>query len=188
MTTRSLIAGSLLTIVAAITAAGAAQAASADDPTRNCFWQLANGRGSQLTCEHKAWITEEERADLKKLTREMLQDVRCTVSIDIKRVLVDDALELTDHVFQSPPQPVACEIATKDSAIPITGTFAPRVVIKDGKAVEATPGLADVKGVTGVLSWPVVQYVNRAPGIRTEMLRMINLYIEHARARRLVRR
>ena len=188
MTTRSLIVGSLLTIAVAIAATGASRAASPEDPTRNCFWQLANGRGSQLTCEHKAWITEEERADLKKLTRELLQDVRCTVSVDIRRVLVDDVLELTDHVFLAPPQPVTCEIATKDSTIPITGTFAPRVVIKDGKAVEATPGLADVKGVGSVLSWPVVQYVNRSPGIRTEMLRMINVYIEHARARQLARR
>lgn len=175
-------------IVALVIASGSDRGAAAEDPQSNCFWQLAHGRGTDLVCEHKAWITEEERADLKKLTRELLQDVRCTVSINIKRVLVDDALELTDHVFQAPPQPVACEIATKDSAIPITGTFAPRVVIKEGRAVEATPGLADVKGVTGVLSWPVVQYVNRSPGIRAEMLRMINLYIEQTRTRRLVRR
>jgi hypothetical protein len=161
-------------IVALVIASGCDRVTAAEDPQSNCFWQLVHGRGTDLVCEHKAWITEEERADLKKLTREILQDVRCTVSINIKRVLVDDALELTDHVFQAPPQPVACEIATKDSALPITGTFAPRVVIKEGKAVEATPGLADVKGVTGVLSWPVVQYVNRAPGVRNEMLRMIN--------------
>ena len=188
MTFRSLIIGSWLTVTVAISAAGVAFAAPPEDAMRNCFWQLANGRGSQLSCEHKVWITEDERADLKNLTRELLQDVRCSVSINIDRLLVDNALELTDHVFQAPPQPVTCDIATKDSVISITGTFAPRVVIKDGKAVEATPGLADVKGVSGVLTWPVVQYVNRAPGIRTEMLRMINLYIDHSRGRRLARR
>lgn len=183
----SLLVRSLLTVAVLMALAGASHAAERDDATRNCFWQLAHGRGAQLTCEHKAWITEEERADLKKLTRDILQDVRCSVAIDIKRSLIDDALELTEHVFQAPPQPVSCEISTKDSTIPITGTFAPRVVIKDGKAVEATPGLGDVKGVTSVLSWPVVQYVNRSPGIRTEMLRMINLYMEQSRSRRLAR-
>ena len=54
---------------------------------------------------------------------------------------------------------------------------------KDGKAIEATPGLADVKGVNNYLAWPVVQYVNYAPGIRKEMLRMINAYLEHVRPR-----
>lgn len=164
-----------------------AGAAAADDPrreqTRNCLAQISGSRAPEIACDYPAWLTEEERADLKKLTRDMLQDLRCSVAIRIKRILVDDALELTDHVFQAPPQPVTCDLVLKDSTVEISGTFAPRVVIKEGKAVEATPGLADVKGVSSYLAWPVVQYVNHAPGIRKEMLRMINAYMEHVRPR-----
>ena len=161
--------------------------ASAEDPrreqTRNCLAQITGSRSPEIACDYPAWLTEEERSDMRKLTREMLQDLRCTVAIRIKRILVDDAVELTDHTFQAPPQPVTCDLALKDSTVQITGTFAPRVVIKDGKAVEATPGLADVKGVNSYLAWPVVQYVNYAPGIRKEMLAMINAYLEHLRPR-----
>lgn len=167
---------------------GPAHAAGPANPERNCFWQLAHGRGSEMACEHHAWLSDQERDDLRKLTRELLQDARCVVTVRIRRVLVDDALELPDHVFQSPPQPVSCAITTKDSSFTITGTFAPKVVIKGGKAVEATPGLADVQGVNSYLAWPVVQYVNRAPGIQGEMLNMINLYMERSRTRADARR
>ena len=172
----------------AMLAVPAAQAASPQEQVRTCFWQLANGRDREITCQYPTWLTDEERGDLRKLTRDMLQDLRCTVSVGIARGLVDDALELSDHVFQAPPQPVACDLTLKDSTVQITGRFAPRVVFKDGKAIEATPGLADVKGVNSYLAWPVVQYVNFAPGIRAEMLRMINVYVEQSRSRAMVRK
>ena len=169
-------------------AAGGVIAQPKPDSTQTCFWQLAHGRGAEIACDYPAWLTDDERADLRRLTRDYLQDVRCTVSIRVKRLLVDDAMELTEHVFQAPAQPVTCELQLKDSVLPVTASFAPKVVIKDGKAVEATPGLADVKGVSSYLAWPVVQYVNRAPGIRSEMLRMINAYLDNSRSRSLARR
>jgi hypothetical protein len=174
--------------VAAIPAAGRAAPPPAADNQRNCFWQLAHGRGAELVCEHRAWLTEVERNDLKRLTRELLTDVRCTVSVRIARKLIDDALDLTWHVFQAPPQPVVCTLDMSSGQLPITATFAPRVVIEGDRAVAATPGLADVKGVNGTLAWPVVQYVNHAPGIRTEMLRMINAYLDGVRPGALARR
>lgn len=169
-------------------AAGTALAFPPQEQQRNCFWQLAHGRGAELACEHPAWLTEEERADLRKLTRDVLQDVRCRISVRIQRKLVDDALELTDHVFQAPPQPVACDVEMSSGPLRITATFAPRVVIAAGRATEATPGLADVKGVNSYLVWPVVQYINHAPSIRGEMLRMINAYLESAQPGALARR
>ena len=56
------------------------------------------------------------------------------------------------------------------------GTFAPQATFKDGIAVTATPGLANVEGVNRYLAWPVVQYVNYAPGIRREMAAIIDVY------------
>ena len=58
----------------------------------------------------------------------------------------------------------------------MTGTFAPHVTFKDGVAVSASPGLANVEGVNSYLAWPVVQYVNYSPGIRREMAAIINVY------------
>ena len=43
-------------------------------------------------------------------------------------------------------------------------------------ATFATPGLGNVTGVNRYLSWPVVQYVNYSPGIRRDMIAIINAY------------
>ncbi len=87
-------------------------------------------------------------------------------------------------MFAAPPQPVRCELETSDKPITIEATFAPRVVIKDGVAVDATPGLANVTGVNSYLAWPVVEYVNRSATVRDEMLKMINAYLSMRVARR----
>lgn len=160
----------------------AAPAARADDRETDfaaqsrCFSELARGRSHDVVCDYPAIMTDEERDELRKVTREYLQDARCVVSIRVERARVAQALVAPDLVFEVPPQPVKCEIRTKSGAFPITGTFAPKVTIKGGEAVLATPGLGNVEGVSKYLAWPVVQYVNRAPSIRREMLRMINQY------------
>ncbi len=149
----------------------------AEARTNNCFWQLAQARGRDLVCDYPTWLADKEREDLRRLTREMLQDARCTVSIKIARALVVEALTAPDLVFEAPPQPVVCEIVTKESVVPIKATFAPRVVIKDGVAVDATPGMANVTGVNGYLAWPVIEYVNRSETVKIEMLSLINAYL-----------
>lgn len=151
------------------------------DLGHTCLWKLTHGRDAEIVCDYAAWLTQQERADLKRLTRGMLQDLRCTVSVGIPRALVDAAVQSSDHVFQAPPQPVACAFSTRDGTLAITATFAPRVEIKGGRVVRATPGLADVQGVNSYLAWPVVQYVYFAPNIRREMRRMINAYLERSR-------
>jgi hypothetical protein len=176
--------GVLLAVICAVTAALSVGAAPGDAAGRgkkpevaNCFWELARGRGSELVCVHPVWLADNERADLRRLTREWLQDARCTVQIRIARHLVMHALADPNYTFAAPPQPVACEISTRDKPVLIDATFAPRVVIKGGVAVDATPGLADVTGVNGYLAWPVVEYVNRSATVKGEMLKMINAYL-----------
>jgi hypothetical protein len=169
-------------LAAGLGALSAAAAAVAGEPTKrpevnNCFWELARGQGSELVCAYPAGLAEQERSEQRRLTRERLQDARCTVSIRIARAVVARALNEPDHVFQAPPQPVVCEITTRTKPFTIEATFAPRVVIKDGIAVDATPGLADVTGVNGYLAWPVVQYINRSATVRGGMLEMINSYL-----------
>jgi hypothetical protein len=162
-----------------------AEAASPPKVTSgNCFQELARGRGTDLVCQYPAWLSDKERDDLRRLTRELLQDARCTVSITIARSQVMQALTQPDHTFEAPPQPVVCELTTSDQPIPISATFAPRVVIKDGVAVDATPGMANVTGVNSYLAWPVVEYVNRSATVKGEMLKMINAYLSLKVARR----
>ncbi len=151
-----------------------AVAAGAND--RDCFHQLEKGRGPELVCEFPTKLTDDERRDLRSVSRDLVQDAICVVSIRIDRRLVEEALAADDIVFEAPPQAVRCEITTRESMVPVTASFAPRVVITGGEAVEASPGLGQVAGVSSVLAWPVVQYVNRAGNIQDGMLAVINAY------------
>lgn len=159
---------------------------SATAAPRDCFAELAHGRAPSLVCEFPTALAQKERDDLKALTREAIRDARCVVSIAIERRLVEDALRSPDHVFEAPPLPVTCTIETSATPYVITGTFAPRVVLRDGFAVEAVPNLANVAGTgaAAYLAWPVVQYVNRAPHIQVEMRRIINAYLAAIRTGR----
>ena len=150
---------------------------------RNCFYVLSKGSGDTIQCMYPAWLTDEERADLKRITRGFLEDARCRIDVRIERRQVEDALAAaTDHVFEAPPQPVVCEITTPKSTFAIEGTFSPKVVFKGGEAVEATPGLANVTGINPYVAWPVVHFINTADRIKGPMLRMINAYRDRVRA------
>jgi hypothetical protein len=149
--------------------------AAAAGPNRPaCFSALRQGGSAPLSCEHKAWMTDDERASVTKLTRGYLLDASCVVTVDVQRAIVDEALTASDRAFVAPPQPVTCVLQTSGGPMTIGGTFAPRVTFKDGFAVDASPGLANITGVNSYLAMPVVAWVNNAPSIRREMASMIN--------------
>lgn len=170
-------AGLGLTVITGLGVA-AAQTAQAPAPSNlaSCLKAVAQPAGEEISCDYRALLTDSERTDMQKISRGLLQDATCIVKVRIARKLVEPAISEADHVFEAPPQPVKCDITTKDNAIPIEGTFAPKVTFKGGLAVDGSPGLANVTGVNKYLAWPIVQYVNRSAGIRNSMLEMINAY------------
>jgi len=149
----------------------------------DCFEQLEKGTGPEIACEVPLRLSAEEQAELEKGSRGYVKNVACQLSVRIVRADVEAAIAARDIVYESAPQPVACTVTTHKSSFDITATFAPRFVVRDDVAVEATPGLANVKGVTRVLSWPVVQFVNRWPSIRSGLLQIVNAYRTHARTK-----
>lgn len=173
------VAGALLALAAALlgTPALAGQPATGGG-LRACLDSVRQTTPG-ISCDYTVLLTDEERFDLRRLTRGRLQDANCRVTVRIDRSIVQPALTEANHIFNAPPQPVVCTIQTRDTTFDVTGTFAPNVTFKDGLAVTATPGLANVKGVNSYLAWPVVQYVNYSPGIRRDMLAIINAYRAH---------
>ncbi len=161
--------------------------APAADPT-DCFADLMAGTGAEIVCSFPVRPGPVEREELVKATRGYFLDASCLVEIRIQRALITAALETPDYVFEAPAQPVACDVTgiltEKRGAqvIPIAATFAPRVVIKGGEAIEATPGLGNVTGVTRVLSWPVEYWMNKGGTVRAGMLQVINAWLVHMRA------
>ena len=158
--------------------------ALAADNRPDCFEQLENGREPDISCAVPLQLSDTERAELEAGSRGYVKDVSCTLTVRVPRKDVDAAIAATDIVFQSPEQPVVCTVTTHKSTFDITATFAPRFVVKGDAATEATPGLGNVRGVTSVISWPVVQFVNRWPSIQSGLLQIVNAYRAHARKRR----
>ena len=173
---------SVVAIATALLLVACQQSAAAD--MRDCFDDLERGTSKDIACTFPIKPSAAEKLELEKQTKGVLKDATCSVAIRIERALIRTAIEQSDFVFQAPPQPVTCEVTAhirKVGVYPITGTFSPRVVFKDGQAVEATPGLANVTGVTSVISWPVVTYVNRGGMIRDGMLQVVNAWLGHMR-------
>lgn len=150
-------------------------------PPDDCFEQLETGHGAEIVCYFPLKLSPVEQAELEKGSRGYVKNVDCLMTIRIARADLDAAITATDLVFQSPQQPVVCSVTTHKSTFDVTATFAPRVVIKGDVATEASPGLGNVKGVTRVISWPVVQFVNRWPSIRQGLLQIVNAYRVHRR-------
>ena len=156
--------------------------AERDEPTNRQqeierAWHIVE-REQHLVTVVPVRMTEEELASVRQATRGILQDATCTMSISIERRLIDQAMSTPDTTFEAPPQPVACTVKTAKSDLAITFTFAPRVEFKVGTAVKATPGMAAVKGVSRLLSWPVTLYVNRSKEIEQGMLQVVNAYLK----------
>jgi hypothetical protein len=66
----------------------------------------------------------------------------------------------------------------RSAPLPVTLRLA-AIDIRDGRAVDAMPGLGNVEGVPAFLAWPVVQYVNRSGAIRDNVLAFVNAYRSH---------
>ena len=174
-------------LLLAVGGGGQANAAKASHGAVDCFTDLMAGKSAEIVCEFPIEPSAAERDELAKSTRGYLKDVHCLVSIRIARADVRAAMTNPDHVFQAPPQPVACELEanlSKDEVrfIPVGATFAPRVVIRQGVAVEATPGLANITGVSRAISWPAETWVNRGAMMRDGMLTVINAWLGAMRA------
>ena len=144
--------------------------------SEDCFAEVETGTGPEIACLFPMRPSAEERTELDKGSRGSVKDFHCRLTVRIARAEIDKALAAVDYVFKSPEQPVVCTITTYRSTFDVTATFAPEVTFKNGTAISATPGLGNVKGITRVISWPVVQFVNRWPSVREGMLTIVNAY------------
>lgn len=167
------------TFPGALPATDAVRAQSGPVLSEDCFAEVESGTGPDIACIFAMRPSPSERAELEAGTRGYVKDVACRMTVRIARAEIDKALVAVDYAFKSPAQPVVCTVTTYKSTFDITGTFAPEVVFKNGVAVSATPGLGNVKGITRVISWPVVQFVNRWPSVREGMLTIVNAYRTH---------
>ena len=101
--------------------------------------------------------------------------------VNIDRSLIIKAMDTPDHIFEPPAQPVTCKIMTTNKDFPLNFHFKPRVIFKNGIAVEATPGMGAETRTTRAISWPVRKWVNTSDEIEDAMIRIINAYLKQYR-------
>jgi hypothetical protein len=143
----------------------------------NCINQLTSGTSPDVICSYPTQLGEKERNELRRMTGDLFVDARCLVNIRIERRQITAALVKPDYVFQATPQSVTCDVIGKDEKLPISATFAPRIVLKGGRAVDAHPGMANLSGLNEVVANPLLEYINQSDAIRAQMVKMVNLYI-----------
>jgi hypothetical protein len=152
----------------------------------DCFDNLMRGRSEIIECTMPLVPSAAEQDELEKQTMGYVKNAECTVSIRIARAEIMAAVQEPDYVFQSPPQPVQCIVQAqwdkRVQTVPISATFAPKIVIRGGKAKDAVPGLGNVTGVPRALSWPVEAAVNSGVGFKSNMLLVINTWLDHMRS------
>ena len=155
-------------------AASSSPALEEDD----CWFQFMDATTPRIACAFPAVMEDADKLQIRKLTRDVLQDAHCQVAVDIDRALVEAAVTAPNTVFTVPPQPVTCQIVTSRGTLAVAFTFAPRIEIKAGAAVKATPGMDHVTGVNTWLAWPVVAYVNASGSVQEVMLKVVNAYLQ----------
>jgi hypothetical protein len=169
------VAGGVAIVLAVASASPRVEAAG--PAPANCINQLNSGTSPEVICSFPTQLGEKERAELRRMTGDLFVDARCLVNVRIERRHITAALIKPEFVFQATPQAVTCEVMGKDEKLPIAATFAPRVVLKGGRAVDAHPGMANLTGLNEVVANPLLQYINQSDAIRAQMVRLVNLYI-----------
>jgi hypothetical protein len=105
-----------------------------------------DAKGPDLSCDLvKTWAEEDiqKGADYKNLSWGF-GSARCTAKFAARRADLVAALTLPEYTFKAGKQSFACEIG--EEKYTISGTLAPELVLKDGKAVNGAVHLDDIEG------------------------------------------
>lgn len=141
----------LLAAAVALSLVAGAGAARAGDDGEACLEALRDPEAASIACDVRFTLPAEERGTVRALTAGILRDASCIAAIDMKREDFVRAL-LREDLLEVPRQPVVCEIATEDEPLAARFTLSPKVWFAGGRAVRATPDMADLTGLPGLLA------------------------------------
>lgn len=166
----------LLAAAAALPLALAASVLRAGDGGEACLEALRDPEAASIACDVRFTLPAEERGTVRALTAGILRDASCLAAIDMPREDFVRAL-LREDLLEVPRQPVVCEIATEDEPIATRFTLSPKVWFAGGRAVRATPDMADLTGLPALLAGLVEDWVNESDAIEEAMVDAVNDYL-----------
>ena len=150
-----------------------------DDVGRECIEQLSDPGVDRITCDVPFQLERRTRDDLMQITGGVIRDAGCLLSVGVERVTVFDAL-IHAQDLTVPAQPVECDVETNRQPMRARFTLAPKVWFADGKAVRATPGVANVSGLPPILAILLTNWVNSDPQVQQAIVGWVNDYLAGA--------
>lgn len=150
--------------------------AQTDEIGQECIDQLGDPSVDRITCTLPFELRQRAREDLIRITGGVLRDAGCLVTVGLERVSIFNALVHAEDL-EVPAQPVQCDVDTDRRPMQARFTLAPRVWFADGKAVGATPGMGNVRGLPPLLAVILTNWVNNDPQVQRAMVAWVNDYI-----------
>ena len=164
----------VLVLIATGVPVGAGQAN--DDIARDCIDQLGNPEVDIIACTVPFELKERARDDLLRITGGVVRDAGCLLEVGLERATLFNALVHAEDLVV-PAQPVECDVETDRRPLQARFTLAPKVWFADGRAVGATPGMGNVRGLPPLLALLLTKWVNTNPQVQRAMVAWVNDYL-----------
>ena len=128
------------------------------------------------------------RVEGKKLTWSM-GDARCSVSLAAKRQTIVDALTKPDFELKLDPHKVKCEIEREKEVTVINISLAPKLQMKDGKAVKAWLGVGEIEAPAAIKGaiWTVAQMEDTFGIFHADLIKEVNKFVGEKCPKRLTK-
>lgn len=147
--------------------------------------------GDDFKCDlAKTWGKDKIKSGIegKKLTWS-LGDARCSVSLAAKRSAIVDALTKPEYELKLDAHKVKCEVEREKEVTAINVSLAPKLQMKDGKAVKAWLGVGEIEAPAAVKGaiWTVAQLEDTFGVFHGDMIKDINKFVHEKCPRRLAK-
>ena len=145
--------------------------------------------GDDLKCAlSKTWGKDKIKSGVEgKKVGWSLGDARCSVDLAVKRQAIVDALTKSEFELTFDPHTVKCEVERENEVTAINISLAPKIQLKDGKAVKAWLGITKIDAPAAVKGaiWTVAQMEDTFGIFHTDLVRDINKFVHEKCPKRL---
>ena len=113
-----------------------------------------------------------ERQAIIQDSSNMVQDLACTLSIDVSRAdLV--AMTATD-AWQAPAQSASCDVVTSEGSHVAKFSLAPEITLIDGKAIGVKLNAHDFEGAPPMIGKALQSYINYNAAFQDQLMDVVN--------------
>jgi hypothetical protein len=147
------------------------QAVHADVDLTACR-KAAELQPSRLTCNLAFAPDTLEREEILRDTLEMVENLRCVVSIDIARSDAERMLAAT--TWQAPKQSGSCDITSTHGAFTASFSMTPEVTLSSGRVISARLNADDFEGAPPLIAKALKSHINFNSKFQDDLADIIN--------------